>query len=181
MGGGCAFAIQSSHRQPLSCQPSYPSLIRDGIKTMTWDLVTLNSGKFKRGGIIFVHSAIRLRYAEHCLWYMDPWERAGSHRPDRASFRHAILPHWQASPSIAVVWRSENLVDTAQGYRNEGEVGIALHESGLSRGDVFITTKYSGFDGLDIPTAIRNSVNNVSNSARPVTLDANETRSERLT
>jgi len=60
-------------------------------------------------------------------------------------------------------------------------VGIALHESGLSRGDVFITTKYSGFDGLDIPTAIRNSVNNVSNSARPVTLDANETRSERLT
>lgn len=60
-------------------------------------------------------------------------------------------------------------------------MGIALHESGLSRGDVFITTKYSGFDGLDIPTAIRNSVNNVSNSARPVTLDANETRSERLT
>lgn len=60
-------------------------------------------------------------------------------------------------------------------------MGIALHESGLSRGDVFITTKYSGFDGLDIPTAIRNSVNNVSNSARPVALDANETRSERLT
>ncbi|KAG2036542.1 NADP-dependent oxidoreductase domain-containing protein [Suillus americanus] len=51
--------------------------------------------------------------------------------------------------------------DTAQGYGNEGEVGIALHESGLSRGDVFITTKYSGFDGLDIPTAIRNSINNI--------------------
>jgi diketogulonate reductase-like aldo/keto reductase len=57
-----------------------------------------------------------------------------------------------------------DLVDTAQGYGNEGEVGIALHESGLSRGDVFITTKYSGYDGLDIPTAIRNSVNNVSDS-----------------
>jgi diketogulonate reductase-like aldo/keto reductase len=52
-------------------------------------------------------------------------------------------------------------IDTAQGYRNEAEVGIALHESGLSRGDVFITTKYSGFDGLDIPTAIRNSINNI--------------------
>ncbi|KAG1857001.1 NADP-dependent oxidoreductase domain-containing protein [Suillus subalutaceus] len=51
--------------------------------------------------------------------------------------------------------------DTAQGYGNEGEVGIALHESGLSRGDVFITTKYSGFDGLDIHTAIRNSINNI--------------------
>lgn len=52
-------------------------------------------------------------------------------------------------------------IDTAQGYGNEGEVGIALYESGLSRGDVFITTKYSGYDGLDIPTAIRNSVNNI--------------------
>jgi diketogulonate reductase-like aldo/keto reductase len=60
------------------------------------------------------------------------------------------------------VRRSEDLADTAQGYRNEGEVGVALHESGLSRGEVFITTKYSGFDGLDIPTSIRNSVNNVS-------------------
>ncbi|KAG2066640.1 Aldo/keto reductase [Suillus decipiens] len=52
-------------------------------------------------------------------------------------------------------------IDTAQGYGNEGEVGIALHKSGLSREDVFITTKYSGFDGLDIPTAIRNSINNI--------------------
>ena len=58
------------------------------------------------------------------------------------------------------------IVDTAQGYRNEGEVGIALHESGFSRGEVFITTKYSGYDGYDIPTSIRNSVNNVSELAR---------------
>ena len=61
---------------------------------------------------------------------------------------------------------SEDLADTAQGYRNEGEVGIALHESGFSRGEVFITTKYSGYDGYDIPTSIRNSVNNVSELAR---------------
>ncbi|KAG2131124.1 NADP-dependent oxidoreductase domain-containing protein [Suillus cothurnatus] len=57
--------------------------------------------------------------------------------------------------------RVGDFADTAQGYRNEAEVGIALHDSGLSRGDVFITTKYSGFDGLDIPTAIRNSINNI--------------------
>ncbi|KAJ8580011.1 Aldo/keto reductase [Rhizopogon salebrosus TDB-379] len=55
-------------------------------------------------------------------------------------------------------------IDTAQGYRNEGEVGIALHESGFSRGEVFITTKYSGYDGYDIPTSIRNSVNNMNTS-----------------
>ncbi|OAX34137.1 Aldo/keto reductase [Rhizopogon vinicolor AM-OR11-026] len=55
-------------------------------------------------------------------------------------------------------------IDTAQGYRNEGEVGVALHESGFSRGEVFITTKYSGSNGLDIPTSIRNSVNNMNTS-----------------
>jgi diketogulonate reductase-like aldo/keto reductase len=32
-------------------------------------------------------------------------------------------------------------VDTATMYRNEGEVGAALRESGVPRGDVFVTTK----------------------------------------
>lgn len=32
-------------------------------------------------------------------------------------------------------------------YRNEEEVGQALKESGLSRADVWITTKWSGVDG----------------------------------
>lgn len=52
-------------------------------------------------------------------------------------------------------------IDTAQMYRNEAEVGTALRESGLSRADVFITTKYSGSDGLDIDTSIRNSLANL--------------------
>jgi len=52
-------------------------------------------------------------------------------------------------------------IDTAQMYRNEAEVGAALRESGLSRADVFITTKYSGSDGLDIDTSIRNSLANL--------------------
>ncbi|EGN97556.1 hypothetical protein SERLA73DRAFT_184304 [Serpula lacrymans var. lacrymans S7.3] len=54
-----------------------------------------------------------------------------------------------------------NHIDTAQSYRNEGEAGTALHESGLARSDVFITTKYSGTDGLGIATSIQNSINNL--------------------
>ncbi|KAH9945543.1 Aldo/keto reductase [Amylocystis lapponica] len=51
-----------------------------------------------------------------------------------------------------------NHIDTAQSYRNEEEAGAALHESGLAREDLFITTKYSGSDGLDIETSIQNSL-----------------------
>jgi len=52
-------------------------------------------------------------------------------------------------------------IDTAQSYRNEVEAGQGFKESGLSRSDVFITTKYSGLDGLDIPTSIQNSLKNL--------------------
>jgi len=46
-------------------------------------------------------------------------------------------------------------------YRNEEEVGRALRESGLARKDVYITTKYSGLNGLDIETSIHDSLNMV--------------------
>ncbi|KAF8154562.1 NADP-dependent oxidoreductase domain-containing protein [Crassisporium funariophilum] len=52
-------------------------------------------------------------------------------------------------------------VDTAQAYRNEAEAGVAIRESGLSREDLFVTTKYSGLDGLDIETSIKNSLKNL--------------------
>ncbi|KAJ7752575.1 Aldo/keto reductase [Mycena metata] len=52
-------------------------------------------------------------------------------------------------------------VDTAQSYRNETEAGTAIRESGLARKEIFITTKYSGLDGLDIKTSIKNSLKNV--------------------
>ncbi|TFK60048.1 Aldo/keto reductase [Pluteus cervinus] len=52
-------------------------------------------------------------------------------------------------------------VDTAQMYRNEQEAGAAIRGSGLSRSEIFITTKYSGVDGLDIPTSIQNSLKNL--------------------
>ncbi|KAI0330641.1 Aldo/keto reductase [Cubamyces sp. BRFM 1775] len=50
-------------------------------------------------------------------------------------------------------------IDTAQAYRNEEEAGKAIRESGLAREDLYITTKFSGRDGLDIETSIKNSLN----------------------
>jgi len=52
-------------------------------------------------------------------------------------------------------------IDTAQAYQNEAEAGKAIAESGLSRTDIFITTKYSGLNGLDIETSIKNSLKNL--------------------
>ncbi|TCD68124.1 hypothetical protein EIP91_011489 [Steccherinum ochraceum] len=52
-------------------------------------------------------------------------------------------------------------VDTAQAYRNEAEAGVAIHESGLAREDLYITTKYSGLNGLDVETSIQNSLQNL--------------------
>ncbi|KAF9013176.1 Aldo/keto reductase [Cyathus striatus] len=37
-------------------------------------------------------------------------------------------------------------IDTAQFYENEDSVGIAIRESGLDRSDLYITTKWNGFD-----------------------------------
>ncbi|KAG1734890.1 NADP-dependent oxidoreductase domain-containing protein [Suillus paluster] len=54
-----------------------------------------------------------------------------------------------------------NHIDTAQNYRNEREAGNALKDSGLPRSDVFVTTKYSGVNSLDIPTSIKNSVDSL--------------------
>ena len=59
-----------------------------------------------------------------------------------------------------MTWLGES--DTAQIYRNEAEAGQAIKESGLSRSEIFVTTKWSAMDGLDVPTSIRNSVKNVS-------------------
>ncbi|THU87153.1 Aldo/keto reductase [Dendrothele bispora CBS 962.96] len=52
-------------------------------------------------------------------------------------------------------------VDTAQSYQNEAEAGQAIHDSGLKRDEIFITTKYSGLNGLDIKTSINNSLKNL--------------------
>ena len=54
----------------------------------------------------------------------------------------------------AVRWALEagyRHIDTAQGYRNEASVGRALRDSGVPRGDVFVTTKFH--PGRDDPLA----------------------------
>lgn len=52
-------------------------------------------------------------------------------------------------------------VDTAQNYRNEPEAGIAIRESGIPREQIFVTTKWSRLNGLDIATSFQNSLENV--------------------
>jgi hypothetical protein len=54
----------------------------------------------------------------------------------------------------AVRWALElgyRHIDTAQAYGNEGSVGQGLRESGVPRGEVFITTKF--FPGRKDPVA----------------------------
>jgi methylglyoxal/glyoxal reductase len=44
----------------------------------------------------------------------------------------------------AVMWALESgyrHIDTAKAYKNEGDVGKAIKESGIKRGDIFVTTK----------------------------------------
>ena len=55
---------------------------------------------------------------------------------------------WQSAPGdetrnavAAALAAGYRHVDTARSYRNEEDVGIALRESGISRGDLFVTTK----------------------------------------
>ncbi|KAJ7796515.1 NADP-dependent oxidoreductase domain-containing protein [Mycena olivaceomarginata] len=69
-----------------------------------------------------------------------------------------VLPHWFAVSSTLYYFYGSGGPDTAQLYRNETEVGSAIRDSGLAREDVFIATKYSRTDGLDIQTSVRNSL-----------------------
>jgi diketogulonate reductase-like aldo/keto reductase len=52
-------------------------------------------------------------------------------------------------------------VDTAQAYANEHEAGKAIRESGLRREEVYVTTKFSGRDGLGISESIEKSLKEV--------------------
>ncbi|KAF5309827.1 hypothetical protein D9619_010329 [Psilocybe cf. subviscida] len=52
-------------------------------------------------------------------------------------------------------------VDTAQNYKNETEAGIAIRECGLPRKDIFVTTKWSRLNGLDIATSFKDSLTNL--------------------
>lgn len=58
--------------------------------------------------------------------------------------------------ALSIGYRS---IDTAQCYGNERAVGRAVRESGISRGDIFITTKLWGGRGYkDTVTSIESSL-----------------------
>ena len=100
--------------------------------------------------------------AKYCIWYLDPRKRTGCSRPSRPSSQRRFLPYRYTQPLPCFENTNIDFVlDTAQIYRNELEAGQAIKESGLSRSDIFVTTKWSGMDGLDIPTSIDNSLKNV--------------------
>jgi len=72
------------------------------------------------------------------VFQIDPGETAGAVRTAfEAGYRH---------------------VDTAQSYRNEQGVGDALRESGLDRGDVFVTTKLANDRHGDAEAALDESL-----------------------
>lgn len=54
-------------------------------------------------------------------------------------------------------------IDTAQSYANQSEAGEAISLSGISRSDVWVTTKFSGYEfGLGIYEACEDSLRKVS-------------------
>lgn len=55
-------------------------------------------------------------------------------------------------------------------YRNETETGFAIKDSGLARGDVWLTTKWSGVDGKGPRQSIEESLQKVGNLYLNVTL-----------
>jgi diketogulonate reductase-like aldo/keto reductase len=83
-------------------------------------------------------------------------------------FSHIGKPHLETQNLLSNSLGIEP--DTAQIYDNEEEAGAAIRESGLSRSDIFITTKYSGVGGLDIPTSIQNSLKKVRKTSDTCTL-----------
>lgn len=66
---------------------------------------------------------------------------------DGASIPQIGLGVWQVDPAVTakvVGWGIEagyRLIDTAEGYNNEEGVGEAIRAAGVSRGDLFITSK----------------------------------------
>jgi diketogulonate reductase-like aldo/keto reductase len=76
------------------------------------------------------------------------------------------LGTWQLEGAAARIALSEGLalgyrhIDTATVYRNEDEVGRALHESGVDRDELFITTKLPG-NARDVRATIERSLSDL--------------------
>jgi diketogulonate reductase-like aldo/keto reductase len=59
------------------------------------------------------------------------------------------------------------LFDTAQLYKNEAEVGVALHQLGVSRDQLFVTTKVA-----EVNQGYQKTIDSVKNSLSKLQLDA---------
>ncbi|KAF8129910.1 Aldo keto reductase [Boletus edulis] len=116
---------------------------------MPWDPIRMNSGKYYSPDSVSHPTRSLFGYAGHSIPSIafGTWSLGNGQNPIDQ------LTH--------VLQNGFNHIDTAQAYGNETEVGTALRESGRSRTDVFITTKYSGTNGLDIDMSIRNSIVNL--------------------
>jgi diketogulonate reductase-like aldo/keto reductase len=153
---------------------------------MPWDLIPLNDGVSHHVRLLSTHSSSRpLGNAIPSIAF-GTWTLGNGQGPvdkvDQAlsvGFSHigTFTTNCLLEPRDWLTdWLTDGcnatLTDTAQMYRNEEEVGKALRESGLARKDVYITTKYSGSNGLDIQTSIHNSLKMVRPS-NPLSFTSN--------
>jgi 2,5-diketo-D-gluconate reductase A len=89
-----------------------------------------------------------------CAWFQPGEEETMTQIPEIMLNDGQTIPQFGygtflISPEDTVAAVSDALeagyrhIDTAEGYENEAEVGAAIRNSGLNRGDVFVTTKLS--------------------------------------
>jgi 2,5-diketo-D-gluconate reductase A len=67
--------------------------------------------------------------------------RGGEQIPQLGFGVFQVPPKETEQPVLAALQAGYRHIDTAAAYRNEGGVGRALRESGLDRGEVYVTTK----------------------------------------
>lgn len=67
--------------------------------------------------------------------------------------------HGEETMLRALKHHGYRLIDTAQAYGNEAEVGRAVKRSGIERSDIFIVTKLSEPDDMATPETVRSLIN----------------------
>lgn len=69
-------------------------------------------------------------------------ELLGGARIPQLGFGVFLVPPKETQEAVALALATGyRHIDTAAAYRNEGEVGQAIHASGIDRGEIFVTTK----------------------------------------
>lgn len=133
---------------------------------MPWDLIKLNDGTCilyepRECCSQLLCTGTSIPSVAFGTWTLGGGTQATDFVDQAISVGFSHIGQWQASSEVPLKAHVA-LPDTAQAYRNEEEAGKAIRESGLPRKDLYITTKFSGRDGLDIETSIQNSLKFVS-------------------